>query len=217
LLLKFCRPDTAGIDLSVRSVPKKRTWEETTMNTRNVVSAFAGCAALLVSMSALAGDRDKDDADRLDAHLIGWQEVPSIVSDGTAVFRAKIADDDQSFQWELTYSFPATSTVTQAHIHVGQKGVSGNIFIWFCANPALLPSTTVVPPGVQACPTPSGTISGTATSANVTPTAAATAAQGIATGEFAKVLAAIRAGVAYANVHTVAHPPGEIRGQLHEH
>ena len=39
-------------------------------------------------------------------------------------------------------------------------------------------------------------------------------AQGIAAGEFAELLAAIRSGNAYANVHTTKYPGGEIRGQI---
>ena len=40
------------------------------------------------------------------------------------------------------------------------------------------------------------------------------AVQGIAPGEFDELVKALRAGVAYANVHTDLHPGGEIRGQL---
>jgi len=40
------------------------------------------------------------------------------------------------------------------------------------------------------------------------------AAQGIAAGEFAELLAAIRNGSVYANIHTAAAPAGEIRGQV---
>jgi hypothetical protein len=38
--------------------------------------------------------------------------------------------------------------------------------------------------------------------------------QGIDAGEFAEVVAPIRAGATYANVHTDLVPGGEIRGQL---
>jgi hypothetical protein len=39
--------------------------------------------------------------------------------------------------------------------------------------------------------------------------------QGIEPGAFAEIAAAIREGVAYANVHSSKWPGGEIRGQLH--
>jgi len=144
-------------------------------------------------------------ADEIKAHLIGYQEVPAINSTGNAVFTAKIAQDRQSFRWEL--SFAGLTNVTQAHIHFGQKGVAGAIVIWLCANN---PPITAAPPGTQACPTSSGTVTGTATAANVV----GVPAQGITAGDFEAILDAIDAGVAYANIHTVAHPPGEIRGQI---
>lgn len=144
-------------------------------------------------------------ADEIRAHLIGYQEVPSINSDGNATFRAKVAPDRKSFDWEL--SFAGLTNVTQAHIHFGQPGVAGAIVIWLCANN---PPITTAPAGTQACGTGSGTLTGTATAANVV----AVAAQGIAAGDFEAILEAIRAGVAYANIHTVAHPGGEIRGHI---
>jgi hypothetical protein len=42
----------------------------------------------------------------------------------------------------------------------------------------------------------------------------AAAAQGIAAGELDEVLRAVRAGIAYVNVHSTLWPGGEIRGQL---
>ena len=38
--------------------------------------------------------------------------------------------------------------------------------------------------------------------------------QGIAPGEFAELVRALRAGAAYANVHTTTNAGGEIRGQI---
>jgi hypothetical protein len=38
--------------------------------------------------------------------------------------------------------------------------------------------------------------------------------QGIAAGDFAEILAAMRAGAAYVNVHSGNFPGGEIRGQV---
>jgi hypothetical protein len=40
------------------------------------------------------------------------------------------------------------------------------------------------------------------------------AGQGIAAGEFAELLAAMRAGVTYVNVHSTLYPGGEIRAQI---
>ena len=42
------------------------------------------------------------------------------------------------------------------------------------------------------------------------------AGQGIAAGEFDELVAAIRAGRTYANVHSTKFPPGEIRGQIND-
>jgi hypothetical protein len=41
-------------------------------------------------------------------------------------------------------------------------------------------------------------------------------AQGIAPGEFAELVRAIRNGAAYANVHSVAFPAGEVRDQVRD-
>jgi hypothetical protein len=40
--------------------------------------------------------------------------------------------------------------------------------------------------------------------------------QGIDPGELSELIAAIRAGKTYVNVHTNKHPGGEIRGQVRE-
>ena len=54
-------------------------------------------------------------------------------------------------------------------------------------------------------------MTGTITAAQVL----AVPAQGVTAGDFAGLVRIIRSGDAYANVHTTAHPGGEIRGQVH--
>jgi hypothetical protein len=149
------------------------------------------------------------------AQLSGFQEAPVVVSAGTGHARLTISDDETSIAWELTYSGLEGSTipngqVTQAHIHVGQRNVSGGIAVFFCGGP--LPPGPITRP---ACPA-SGTISGTWHAEDVVgPTA-----QGVDPtnpnneNAFERLIKAIRSSRAYANVHSTRSPAGEIRGQL---
>ena len=143
--------------------------------------------------------------DKFKADLIGFDEVPALSSTASGTFRMEIDPTDTSFDYEVSYS-GLVGNVTQSHIHIAQKGVNGGIMVFFCTN------LGNGPPGTQACPGPNaGTVSGHITAADVVGSASA---QGIAAGEFAEVLRAIRAGSVYANVHSSVFPGGEIRGQL---
>ncbi len=158
----------------------------------------AGCGATIAS------------AENIHARLIGYQEVPAVSTPASGEFEARISPDDGLIEYELSYS-GLVGTVQQSHIHFGQRGVNGSVVIWLCQT-----TTTPAPAAVAGltpfCPQ-SGTVTGTITAANVI--AAGTASQQITAGELAEVIAAIRAGVAYANVHaTPLNPGGEIRGQL---
>jgi hypothetical protein len=154
-----------------------------------------------VTTAAVAHDRAKFRAD-----LNGYEETPAVASAGVGTFRAQISRNSDEIRYSLTYGGQFNGTVTQAHIHLGQEGVAGGISVWLCANN---PPITNAPAGTQVCPQ-SGTITGTITPANVV----GPAAQGIATGEFAKLVAAMRAGVTYANIHSTTQGGGEIRGQI---
>lgn len=138
------------------------------------------------------------------AQLSGFQEVPTVATSGRGTLQLDMIGND-AMQYTLSYS-GLQSPVQQAHIHVAQAGVNGSIVIWLCGTTAL-PG----PAGTPTCPQ-AGTVQGTITAANVI--AGATASQQLGAGEFGKVLSALRASTAYANVHTVASPGGEIRGQI---
>ena len=136
------------------------------------------------------------------AKLTGYEEVPALSSPARGTFTA--TTDGDSLTYTLTYSgFP--TPVLQSHIHFGQKGVAAGVSIFLCTNLGNGPA------GTPACPTPDGTVTRTVTGADVV----GPAGQGIAAGEWAEVIAAIRAGVTYANVHSQQYQPGEIRGQIH--
>src|SRR5262249_6005026 len=146
----------------------------------------------------------------------GFQETSTgtpagLYTDGTGSFDAKIADDDQSLDYTLTYS-NLSSPVTQAHIHFGNRFTSGGVSLFLCSNLGNGPA------GTPACPAGGGTVRGTLTPASVVGPAnqgipASTAAS---TAGWPRILAAIRAGVTYANVHTTTFPAGEIRTQLND-
>ena len=149
-------------------------------------------------------------AENIGTRLIGYQEVPSVSTPGSGEFKARISHDDGLIEYELSFS-GLVGTVQQSHIHIGQRGVNGSIVIWLCQT-ATTPAPTAVAGLTPFCPQ-SGTVTGQITAANVI--AASTTSQQITAGELAEVIAAIRAGVAYVNVHaTPLNPGGEIRGQL---
>lgn len=142
--------------------------------------------------------------------LTGYEEVPAVSTAANGEFRATISNDETQIRYSLRYS-DTEGTVTQAHIHFGQKHVNGGITVFLCSNLGNGPA------GTQPCPPAPATITGTITAADVSPPIPATAAaraQGIDTGEFGELLRAIRAGATYVNVHSTKFPGGEIRTQI---
>jgi hypothetical protein len=145
-------------------------------------------------------------AETVTIKLASYQEVPAISSAASGSFRAFINDKAGTISYELSYS-GLTGDVQQAHIHVGQASVNGAVSVFLCQT-AVNPDPTGLAPQ---CPQ-SGTVTGILQSANMIE--GGIVSQGIAPGEFGELLAAIRAGVAYANVHSSTFPGGELRGQL---
>ena len=164
-----------------------------------LLGTLGGVLLLGLGSFALA-DGGRNNAD---GRLMGYQEVPAVSTVASGEFKARIVDNAK-IDYTLSYR-DAEGTVTQAHIHFGQRSVNGGISVFLCSNLGNGPA------GTQACPAAPATISGSIVAANVT---AGAAAQGIAAGEFAELLAAIKAGKTYANVHTTKFPGGEIRAQL---
>ena len=165
------------------------------------------CRVLMAVMGILLAIATVATAEQIGALLTGYEETPAAVSTtGRGEFTATIDADGDAIVYTETYS-GLQGPVTQSHIHVGQLGVNGSIVIFLCQTAANPDPTGLAPQ----CPQ-EGTVSGTITAANVI--AGSTATQQLVAGDLAAVITAIRAGAAYANVHTNPSPGGEIRGQL---
>lgn len=146
--------------------------------------------------------------------LVGYEEVPAVSTVANGDFQARINKEETEIAYTLSYS-DLEGDVQQAHIHLGQAGANGGITVFLCTN------LNNGPLGTQACPPAPATITGVITAADVSPNIPATQAarnQGLNTGEFGELLAAVRSGNTYVNVHSAKFPGGEIRSQIrHDH
>jgi hypothetical protein len=149
-------------------------------------------------------------AEAIQATLTGYEEVPSVSTVASGEFRAFISRDEQSIDFELRYS-GLQGTVQQAHIHVAQLSVNGSIVIWLCQTAVPFLDPAGLAPQCPAGQATEAVVTGTITAANVI---AGSTTQQLGARELDEVIAAIRAGAAYANVHTNLSPGGEIRGQI---
>lgn len=169
-----------------------------------LIAAGLSCAFIAPYAGA---DGDFLSTHRSGSRLSGYEETPlTISSPGSGTFILQVRDDFQAIDYSLSYQ--DLVDVTQAHIHVGAPATTGGIVLFLCTN--LAPPAGVPTP--QPCPTRGGTITGTLTAANIVPQPG----QHIDPDGpgFDQVLRAVRFEAAYANVHTLRHQGGEIRGQL---
>lgn len=164
----------------------------------SVLVAVVAGAAVVGTTAIAGGDRD------IREQLTGYEEDPQALSTtGRGTFDAKISRSDEKIFYRLRYA-DLEGTVTQAHIHFGGRAQSGGISVFLCSNLGNGPA------GTQACPMAPATVTGTLEADDVI----GPAAQGIDPGEFNELVAAIRAGTTYANVHSSKYQGGEIRAQL---
>lgn len=164
----------------------------------------------LLPWSAGMAEDDRRTFD-LHARLSGAQEVtppaapttPSLgVNTETAAEVQILVDDDLSaFRFRLAVR--NGSDVTQAHLHCGRPGQNGPVVVFLSA----LNEQGQDVNGVLA--------QGTRSNEDIEPGAAACEELiGRPVRNIASLTAAAFDGLIYANVHTVANPAGEVRGQL---
>jgi hypothetical protein len=167
------------------------------------VKLAIGVAAIGVVVTATAAVAGGGGG-RLETDLSGYEETPLALSTtGNGTFEATISRSADEIRYELDYD-ALEGDVTQAHIHFGERAQTGGVAVFLCTNMGNGPA------GTQACPPPPAEVTGTIRPADVI----GPAGQGIAAGEFDELVSAIRAGVAYVNVHSTLYPIGEIRGQF---
>jgi len=167
-------------------------------------SLMAGLAiATLLHAGSWVGADDKDNdknEQEFKARLSGSEEVPAVVTDTSGKAEIVFNKDETKAEYEL--SVRKGVRVTQSHIHCAPKGVNGPIVVFLAGfhnrgwdvDGSWIENATV-------------------TDANVIPPAAGGPCPHVI-NNLRDLAEAIRQGNTYANVHTVANPGGEVRGQL---
>lgn len=162
----------------------------TTSRRRFVTAVGLGGATLAGSGVAAA----RGHARNFRTHLSGDDQVPDPVdtnAQGQATFQLDRAGGELRFKLNVAN----IEDVIGAHVHNAAAGENGPIVAFLFGDPFTDPVTV------------DGTLAqGTVTAGDVV---------GPIAGDFGALLDAMRSGNTYVNVHTVDHPPGEIRGQIH--
>lgn len=161
-----------------------------TTSRRRFVTA-TGFGGLILAGTGVAAARGHTRNFR--AHLAGRNEVPPVDTDGQGQAVFKLSKDGSELHYKINVA--NIDDVTQSHIHVAPAGQNGGVVAFLFG---------FVSGGV--------TVNGTLVEGTVT---AADLIGALAGQTLADLVAEMRAGNTYVNVHTVEHPPGEIRGQIH--
>ena len=156
---------------------------------RALVASAALIAAIVINATVLACDDDNDTTRATTTTFVttmnGAGEFPANAEAGTGT--ATVVKSGGVYTYTITYT-GMTGPLTMGHIH-GPSVAGANA-------PVIVPFADA--PGAPA----TGTLTGTFTSTNT------------ATISNDSLDVLMRTGNAYVNLHTAAHPGGEIRGQL---
>lgn len=150
--------------------------------------AFAVPLLLALALAATACEDATEGQEIFQATLSGANEVPPRNSAGSGM--AQFVVDGDRVHYSLLVD--DMTNMLAAHIHTGAANVNGpvRVFLFSSVTPTTVSDQTIIGQG-------------TFTAADV--------GAGIT---FADLLAAMRAGTTYVNVHTTQLPGGEIRGQI---
>jgi CHRD domain-containing protein len=157
-------------------------------------------------------------AETIRANPDGYQVVPTQNSPGTATFRAKVDRKAQTIEYTLAWK-NLRGDIIQSHIHFGRRATNGDIVLFLCIDPT---NPNAVPPSPPAATPPTcqgtaGMVRGVLHADDIIARAFGgilPAQQLLPFADFEELADAIEAGATYVVVHTVAQPPGELRGQI---
>jgi hypothetical protein len=157
---------------------------------------FAAAVAMLVAGASILA---RNDGPKFEARLTGAQEVPPVNTETVGKVEIRFNADETKAEFELEVRKGVR--VTQAHIHCAPKGVNGPVVVFLAGfhnrgwdvdgswvENATVTDANVMPPSSPACPH--------------------------VINDLRDLVQAMRMGDTYVNVHTVANPGGEVRGQL---
>jgi hypothetical protein len=130
----------------------------------------------------------------------GAFEVPAVDSSASANLKLKVSPHSADARYDLKIDEPIENVV-MAHLHLAAAGTNGPIVVW------LYPHDGPPPALIE------GTFEGRLAKDVIT----VDDLEGPLTGNWDGFLEALNNGDLYVNVHTTAHPNGEIRDQVHNH
>jgi hypothetical protein len=159
---------------------------------RRLVALGAAVTLLAASPASAAGLK-------FSARLSGAQEAPAVVTTASGKVSAKF--DDALTQVEVKVTLSDIVNVTAAHFHCGRAGEEGAVaFGLIMPGPCALVGQTI------ACTLTNADLA--ANDCNLT------LEDGRPINNIASLAFAMRDGLIYANIHTMANTGGEIRGQM---
>lgn len=159
---------------------------------RTVMTLAIGTISSILFLGAISSMSTNIFAAKFTANMSGGNEVPPVDTKAIGKTTFRTANNGTTIKYKVNIT--GFSDATGAHIHVGKVGVNGDIAV------DLLKGSKKNP-----------TRLGLAIRGNITDSSLTGPMKG---KTLAYLVSAINSGDTYVNVHTPAHPDGEIRGQI---
>ncbi len=151
---------------------------------------------------------------------------PVVISPGSGEFTATYVEDATGATIGINYTLiyralksttdaagmPTPGVATQAHIHIGKEWENGGAVAFLCSNLGGAPAGTPPPCPQPSATTPEVTVAGTIVASGVLAAGIGEVPEIITAGNLEALRQIMSGGAVYVNLHTVAHPIGELRG-----